>query len=178
MIPRGVESRTFWVLFWVPFWVPFWGLRLLAEWPHLFLPLLLLYNRFFFCWRNLGFESPPGLLGLLKKATPTQCLGLKGVGNEAYNDRCFPPPVSNERRGFSGGSIPTPFSTPLQPSWLCTFVELRPGKWVFHQQGTISIRFYFFWRIKETSQSIISAEIKAIIAVTSIQIGDETAWNA
>ena len=50
---------------------------------------------------SLGFRSPPGLLGLKKKATPTQWLGLKGVGNEAYNDRCFPPlHVSNERRGF------------------------------------------------------------------------------
>lgn len=53
-----------------------------------------------FFWGNLGFRSPPGLLGWKKKATPTQCLGLKGVGNEVYNDRCFPPPVSNERRGF------------------------------------------------------------------------------
>ena len=110
MIPRGVESRTF--------WVPFWGLWLLAEWPHLFL-LPLLYKRFspfffpsfFFSSfsffekererESLGFRSPPGLLGLKKKATPTQWLGLKGVGNEAYNDRCFPPlHVSNERRGF------------------------------------------------------------------------------
>ena len=71
-----------------------------------FFPFFFFFSSFSFFEKerereSLGFRSPPGLLGLKKKATPTQWLGLKGVGNEAYNDRCFPPlHVSNERRGF------------------------------------------------------------------------------
>ena len=58
MIPRGVESRTF--------WVPFWGLWLLAEWPHLFL-LPLLYKRFSPFFFSLLFFFFPLFLFLRKR---------------------------------------------------------------------------------------------------------------